>query len=413
METDPNRSSASIANPNSQWHTLILVCFVAVLSYCAAKLGGMLTIGPQADWPLWLGNVFLASMLLLVPRRMWPILFAAAFAAYIVNDIQGGLSIRSIGLLVLSDSVEVLTAALCLSYAFGGVPRLDSVRALAKFSLFAVIVTPCVAAFFAALITTGDKWASWRISFFSEAIVYLTLMPAILGWFSKGPARDEKSRTYYVEAAVLIAGLIVLGYLAFAAPGRYSSSVLLYSLVPFMLWSALRFGTTGVSTSSIAIAVLAIWGATHGRGPFIGSGPLNNVLSLQLFLFFAAAPFMVLAAVVEENKQASDQLFRSIFENAQIGIGIFNTQTAEHLSNRSMHEMLGYSQEELSQIEQWDEIIRPDERASGAERYAELIQGKREEDEWEQHIMRRDGRIVTANGRFRLLRDSAGRPHYV
>jgi hypothetical protein len=41
-----------------------------------------------------------------VLRRMWPILFAAAFAAYLVNDIQAGLSIRSIGLLVLSDTVE-------------------------------------------------------------------------------------------------------------------------------------------------------------------------------------------------------------------------------------------------------------------------------------------------------------------
>jgi len=352
-------------------------------------------------------------MLLLVPRRMWPILFAAAFAAYIVNDIQGGLSIRSIGLLVLSDSVEVLTAALCLSYAFGGVPRLDSVRALAKFSLFAVIVTPCVAAFFAALITTGDKWASWRISFFSEAIVYLTLMPAILGWFSKGPARDEKSRAYYLEAAALIAGLTVFGYLAFAAPGRYSSGVLLYFLVPFMLWSALRFGTTGVSTSSIAIAVLAIWGATHGRGPFIGPGPFNNVLPLQLFLFSTAAPFMVLAAVVEEKKRTSDQLFRSIFENAQIGISFYRIATGEIFPNRALQEMLGYSEKELGRLERWDEISHPDERASSAERYAELVQGKREKNQWEQRLIRRDGRIVVTSVRFFLLRDTEHRPQYV
>jgi two-component system, sensor histidine kinase and response regulator len=413
METEPNRSSWSIASPNSRWHTVILVCFVAILSYCAAKLGGMLTIGPQSDWPLWLGNVFLASMLLLVPRRMWPILFAAAFAAYIVNDIQAGLSIRSIGLLVLSDTVEVLTAALCLSYAFGGVPRLDSVRALAKFSLFAVIVTPCVAAFFAVLITTGDKWASWRISFFSEAIVYLTLMPAILGWFSKGPARGQKSRAYYLEAAALIAGLTVFGYLAFAAPGRYSSGVLLYFLVPFMLWSALRFGTTGVSTSAITIAVLAIWGATHGRGPFIGPGPLNNVLPLQLFLFSTAAPFMALAAVVEENKQTSDQLFRSIFENAQIGISFYRTATGEIFPNRALQEMLGYSEKELGRLESWDEISHPDERASSAERYAELVQGKREKNQWEQRLIRRDGRIVVTSVRFFLLRDTERRPQYV
>ena len=94
--------------------------------------------------------------------------------------------------------------------------------------------------------------------------MYLTLMPAILGWFSKGPAGGQKSRAYYLEAAALFVGLIVFGYLTLAAPSRYSSEALLYSLVPFMLWSALRFGSTGVSTSAIVIAVLAIWGATRG-----------------------------------------------------------------------------------------------------------------------------------------------------
>src|SRR4029077_12869304 len=88
MEKGPNRSSWSVANLDSPWHTVVLVCFVAILSYCAAKLGGMLTIGPQADWPLWLGNVLLVSILLLVPRRMWPILIAASFAASFLYNVQ-------------------------------------------------------------------------------------------------------------------------------------------------------------------------------------------------------------------------------------------------------------------------------------------------------------------------------------
>jgi PAS domain S-box-containing protein len=386
---------------------------VAILSYGAAKLSGMLIIGPRGDWPLWLNNAFLASILLLVPRRMWPILIAAAFAAVGLYDVHTGLAIRSIALFILSDAVEILTAALCLSYAFGGVPRLNSVRALAKFSLYAVFLAPFVAAFFVALATNGNYWVSWRIAFFSEAIVSLTLMPAILGWFSKGPARGRKSRAYYLEAAALIAGMVVFAYLAFAAPGRYSSEARLYSLVPFLLWAALRFGSTGVSTSAIAIVVVAIWGATHGRGPFIASGPLNSVLSLQLFLFFAAAPFMVLAAVVEENKQASEQLFRSIFENAQIGISFFRVDGRNFSCNRALQEMLGYTQEELSHLGQWDAIVHPDERASGAARFAALLQGKRDQDEWEQRFIRRDGRIVVGNGRFSLLRDEAGKPQCV
>ena len=369
MAAGSSGSSWNLAQLNSRFHTVILVCFVAILSYFAAKFGGTLIMGSQGGWPLWLGNVFLISILLLVPRRIWPILIAAAFAAFILYDLQGGHTIRSIAWLILADAVEVIIATLCLSYFFKGVPRLNSsVRALAKFSLFAVILPPCMGAFFVALGVGGNYWTNWGTSF-SEAIVYLTLMPAILGWFSKEPARSRKSRAHYVEAAILIAALVLLfGYLTFGAPGRSLSEVLLYLLVPIMLWSALRFGTTGVSTSVTAIAVLAIWSATHGQGPFVESGPLNSVLSLQLFLLFTAAPFMVLAAVVEQDKHASEQFFRSIFENAQVAINFFSIDGREAFSNRACQEMLGRTEQQLSQPSNWEEMVHPEDRASRGRR---------------------------------------------
>jgi two-component system, sensor histidine kinase and response regulator len=111
--------------------------------------------------------------------------------------------------------------------------------------------------------------------------------------------------------------------------------------------------------------------------------------------------------------QETEEFFRLIFDNAQIGIGIFNIPTGEHFSNRAMHEMLGYSQQELSRTEQWDAIVHPEERASGAKRYAAIVEGRREKDEWEQRLVRRDGRTVIANGRFKLIRDGDGKPKYV
>ena len=116
---------------------------------------------------------------------------------------------------------------------------------------------------------------------------------------------------------------------------------------------------------------------------------------------------------VNDSAQASEQLFRSIFENAQIGISLFKIDSRESVTNRALQEMLGYSGDELSRIEQWDEIVAPEERASGAERYAELIQGKRDADEYEQHLIRRDGSIVIVNEKFRLLRDADGEPQYI
>jgi PAS domain S-box-containing protein len=115
----------------------------------------------------------------------------------------------------------------------------------------------------------------------------------------------------------------------------------------------------------------------------------------------------------EEKLRENENLFRSIFENSQIGIGLYKIDSQEHVSNRALRDMLGYGAEELSSIEQWDKIVCPEERVASAQRYAELIQGKRETDEYAQHFIRRDGRIVACNGRFQLLRDAVGKPQYL
>jgi len=117
--------------------------------------------------------------------------------------------------------------------------------------------------------------------------------------------------------------------------------------------------------------------------------------------------------LAEEKLRESEQLFRSIFENAQIGISIFGIESQAHLTNRAMQEILGYSEKELRGLEQWDGVVHPDQRISSAKRYAAIIEGERDADEYENRFVRRDGRIVACNGRFQLLRDAVGKPQYL
>ena len=311
MGSAPSRAIPGVENRNSPFRTVLLACLVAALCYLAARLGGALTLHPQTLCPLWPACSLLVSVLLLVPRRIWPVLIVAGFAAFVIYDLQTGLTLRSTAWLILADTVEVLIAAGCVRYSFDGVPRLNSVKALAKYSFFAVILAPFAGAFIGALALNGDYWINWRVSFFSEALAFLTLTPAILSWIGEARSWSRKSRTQYLEATVLLATLVFLGYFTFVASGRNTPPALLYSLIPFLLWSGLRFGATGISTSVIVVAFLSIWGAVHGRGPFTGPAPLDNVLSLQLFLLFAATPFMVLAALVDEHKQAEESLRKS------------------------------------------------------------------------------------------------------
>jgi signal transduction histidine kinase len=287
-------------------HLGLLVCFVAMLCYFAALLGTTVVIAPQIDWTLWPGNVLLACILLLVPRRIWPIVLAAALLTFAVYDLRIGLSLRTVFFFQLSDAAEILTAALGLSYAFGGPPKLNSMKALAKYSFFAVLLAPSVSAIFGALTTHGNYRAGWSLAFLSQALGYLALMPAALGWVSNRSVLLHASFSRYIEAGALFLGLILFGYFSFVAP----SSILLGALtvVPFLIWAALRFGTTGVGTATIAIAFLAIWGAVHGRGPFAAPEAAHNVPSIQVFLLFVAAPFMVLAVLAEEEEQIKQEL---------------------------------------------------------------------------------------------------------
>ncbi len=251
------------------------------------------------------------SVLVLVPRRIWPVLLTAGLAGFFLYDLQAHDPIRSILWLILSNAVEVLIAAFCLRNSFDGVPQLNSVKALAKYAFYAVFLAPFIGAFLGALSARSNYWTSWKMAFFSEALGFLTLLPAILGWAREISHWAQKPRTYYLEAIALLVALVFLGSLAFATPGRGSAPELLYSLVPLLLWSTLRFGSTGVSTSMIAIAFVSIWGAVHGRGPFTEPGQSVNVLSLQLFLVFLATPFLFLAALVEERRQVERELRES------------------------------------------------------------------------------------------------------
>jgi PAS domain S-box-containing protein len=119
------------------------------------------------------------------------------------------------------------------------------------------------------------------------------------------------------------------------------------------------------------------------------------------------------ALKAEEALAASERFFRTIFENAQIGISIVNVPAKQYHTNRALHQMLGCTHEELNTVEKWDLIVHPNERESGAKRYAELLTGKQDHDEWEQKFVRPDGSIVIANGRFSVIRDAEGKVEYV
>ena len=299
---------AHVTKTNSPLQTVILVCLVAIMCYEAAILAYALRIPPDHIASFWPATPFLVAVLLLAPRKNWAAIIAAGLAGMALGDLRNGVPIGSVIWLCLGDLAAVLGAALGMSRLFKGAPHLSSVKTLAQYLVVVVVLASFTSAFLGAnAIVLGGYWPQWRLWYFSDALSFLTVTPAILNWVHEGRAWARRSQNY-LELAALITAVILFGYLTFMGAGRREPPALLYSLVPLLLWAALRLGLKGVSTSMVIVAFLSIWGTAHGRGPFTEQGPLNNVLSMQLFLFFATVPFMFLAVLVEEQKGAQQAL---------------------------------------------------------------------------------------------------------
>jgi len=407
-----SRFSRSQPYSDSRW-TLLVVCVTTALSYLVPKLVGIFTSNPQTVWPLWPGCAILVTGLLLVPSKVWPLLIPACFVGFAFADLQAGVPLSSIARFIPGNTVEVLISAIGLRYCFDGLPRLNSVRALVKYSFFAVFLAPFAGAFISAHGIARDYWTGWKIVFLSEVLAFVTVTPALLSWVSEARGLMRSSRAHRLEGVILIAGLVVVSYIVFTVPEDSRSPTLFYALVPFLLWSALRFGWLGVSTSLIAVTSLSIWGAVDGRGPFSNLVPLTNPLPLQMFLVVASIPFMVLAALAEDHEQSaqavreSEERFRLVANTAPVMIWMAGTDRLCTYLNQPWLEFTGRQlEEELGNG--WVEGVHNEDVTRCLETYTQAFD-QRQSFSMEYRVRRNDGeyRWIFDTGVPRFNRDSS------
>src|SRR4029079_8457182 len=131
------------------------------------------------------------------------------------------------------------------------------------FGTFGLLVGPALgAAIGATVATTAGHAASWWAVagnwWLGDALGVLVIACAILGWTH--PYRyDERASAIEIAAVVAATAALTL------APALFWDHPLPYTVLPVLIWAALRGGTRAVTAAGLALAGAADWAALTGR----------------------------------------------------------------------------------------------------------------------------------------------------
>ena len=288
----------------------IYLILLSAAYYFGAQIGFALQSPNAPQSVLWLPNSILLAVLLIVPVREWPAYLLAAFPAQMLVAWGAGAPPLTLSLLYFTNSADAALGAFLIR-KMAGVPgpfRFDGLRSTVMFAVGAALAT-LLLSFADAGISLATAWSHNFSGAFvtrvrSNILTHLIVVPAIidLSMLEWRQVRAQRA----IEAVLLTALLVVTCTIAFAgSTGSQAFPAVLYAPLPLLLWATARFGPGGTGWGALLVSMAASWNALHGRGPFSSRSPLEEVISLQLFLLASTIPLLFLAAVIRERNRAS------------------------------------------------------------------------------------------------------------
>lgn len=293
---------------------------VALAYFLATHLGLAFALQTQQVSTLWPPNAVLLAALLLTRPSQWWLLLLAALPAHLLAQLPRDVPFVHALCGYISSVAEALIAAgLIKTLLKGRCPRFDALFDASIFLVAGAVIAPFIASFIdigaLKLLRGSDEhfWMLWRQRLISGSLSTLILVPVVTISLSK-PLRLIVFRHWInaltplrlVELAVLSGGVLAVCAVAFLGPpfNDETHSLLLCTVLPFLLWCAVRFGPGFVNYLILCITLLAICGVQLGLGSLSVVSPAKNVLILQLFLIVTTISILLMTAMICERRRA-------------------------------------------------------------------------------------------------------------
>jgi PAS domain S-box-containing protein len=314
---------------------------VAGLYLGAAKLGLALAFQAEQVTAVWPPTGIALAAVLLFGYRVWP---GIALGAFLANATAHEPLVTACGIAV-GNTLEALAGVWLIRRLVGfrnSVERL--IDALALVVLAAVCSTMVSATIGVTSLCLGgvQPWTAygslWWLWWLGDAAGAVLVTPLPLTWGARWERRPRPQRA--TEAALLIGLLLLVSLVIFAGkinPG-VSRHPLEYTIFPFIIWAALRFGQRGTTLVTFVASGIAIWGTVHGFGPFATGTPHENLILLQAFMAVVAITALLLSATITERRHAEKALRHSeeasrrqlqeleaLYQTAPVGLSVLDS----------------------------------------------------------------------------------------
>jgi len=295
-----------------QLHIPFVALLTAVAYYFGTKLGHLFTPATTPIGTLWPPNAILLGALLLTPTRSWVVLLGAVLPAHLLAQLGAGVPLGAAMGWFCTNVGEALVGAACIRH-FGRREQrpLTGLRGTVIFVLFGVLVAPLVTSFLdaAVAVLTGQGkgyWLLWTTRLSSNMLAELIFVPIIV---LSGVRRLSWIRRLTLgratEAILLVVGIVIVSLLIFGT-GNLTGNIpaLICAPLMFLLWAALRFDLSVLSTSLLAVALISIWNAMNGHGPLPRASMTEEVLFVHFLLLGFTLPLVLLQGFKVEQRRA-------------------------------------------------------------------------------------------------------------
>jgi PAS domain S-box-containing protein len=293
--------------PRGGGRYLVQIAIVTAAQFAAGKLGDLLvSLNNGGIGPVWPAAGIALGALLVCGYTAWPGVAAGAF----LLAFFGPLPLWAAAAYAAGTTLTALLSAFLLRRIAKfdrSLSRLRDVLALIVLGAFGGSVISAsigVPILYTAHIRGWSGFGrAWLVYWLGDTMGVLLVTPLVLTLSTLFRPRD---RQQFTELAVLLLLLTAACFILFGILPIWLD-ILTFTVLPFVMWAALRFDTSVTALSIFLLATIATLETTLGYGPFAVHTPLIDASLLDGLFGVVSMTGLVLAAVVAEREQSLRQ----------------------------------------------------------------------------------------------------------